>query len=127
MTGFLGNIEELTLKNNFFRQVLFTGQHAQVVLMSLNPGEEIGVEVHEIVDQFIRIETGSGKVIMNGEEHNISDGDAFVVPAGTKHNVVNLSEKEPLKLYTVYSPPHHKDGVVHKTKMAADADKADHL
>ena len=127
MTGYLQNIEELTLKNEYFRQVLFTGQHAQLVVMSLRPSEDIGMEVHEIVDQFLRVETGEGKVIMNGEEHVIKDGDAFVVPAGTKHNVLNTSSEKPLKLYTVYSPPHHKDGTVHKTKQAAEADKEDHL
>src|SRR5690242_18234346 len=113
MTGFLTNIEKQTLENTSFRKVLYTGQHAQVVVMSLKPSESIGMEVHEIVDQFIRIESGEGKVVMNSEEHKIKDGDAFVVPAGTKHNVTNTSSKNPLKLYTVYSPPHHKDGVIH--------------
>lgn len=127
MTGFLQNIEQLTLNNTYFRQVLYTGQHAQLVLMSLNPGEEIGMEVHEIVDQFLRVEAGEGKVLMNGEEHIVKNGDAFIVPAGTQHNVINTSSDKPLKLYTVYSPPHHKDGIVHKTKQEAEADKEDHL
>ncbi len=127
MTGFVGNIEQLTLSNNDFRRVLFTGQHAQLVLMSLLPNEEIGLEVHEIVDQFLRIEKGKAKVIMNDEEYVVNDGDAFLVPAGTKHNVVNLSNTETLKLYTVYSPPHHRDDTVHKTKGDAEIDKADHL
>lgn len=127
MIGFVGNIEDLTVKNIYFRQVLFTGQHSQLVVMSLLPGEDIGLEVHEIVDQFIRVEKGVGKVVMNGEEHLIKDGDALVVPAGTMHNVINLSEDQPLKLYTIYSPPHHKDGTVHKTKTEAEADKEDHL
>jgi mannose-6-phosphate isomerase-like protein (cupin superfamily) len=127
MTGFLQNIEELTLQNTHFRQVLYTGQHAQVVLMSLLPREEIGMEVHEIVDQFLRIESGEGKVIIGGEEHTIKGGDAFVVPASTRHNVINTSPDKPLKLYTLYSPPHHKDGIVHKTKQEAEADKEDHL
>lgn len=127
MTGYLQNIEEITLKNEYFRQVLFTGQHAQLVVMSLKPGQEIGMEVHEIVDQFLRVEAGEGKVIMNGEEHLIKDGDAFVVPAGTQHNVTNTSAEKPLKLYTIYSPPHHKDATVHKTKEEAEADKEDHL
>lgn len=127
MTGYLQNIEEVTLKNNYFRQVLFTGQHVQLVVMSLKPNEEIGMEIHEIVDQFLRIEAGEGKVIMNGEEHTIKDGDAFVVPAGTEHNVINTSAENPLKLYTVYSPPHHKDETVHKTKQEAEADEEDHL
>ena len=127
MTGFLVNIERKTLENENFREVLYTGQHSQVVLMSLKPREEIGFEIHEIFDQFIRIESGEGKVIMNEEEHLVNSGDAFVVPAGVRHNVINLSNEKSLKLYTLYSPPHHKDGVVHKTKQEAEADKADHL
>lgn len=124
---FIGNIEKLTLENTNFRQVLFTGQHAQLVLMSLAPGQEIGEEIHEIVDQFLRIEQGEGKVIMDGQESLIKDGDAFIVPAGTRHNVINTSSSEPLKLYTLYSPPHHKDGTVHKTKAQAEADSKDHI
>lgn len=127
MTGFLQNIEELTLQNTNFRQVLYTGQHTQLVLMSLKPGEEIGMEVHEIVDQFIRVEAGMGKVMMNEIEHELKDGDAFVVPAETQHNVINTSPDKPLKLYTLYSPPHHKDGVVHATKQDAETDTEDHL
>lgn len=127
MIGFLQNIEKLTLENTNFRHVLYTGQHVQLVLMSLQPSEEIGMEVHEIVDQFLRVETGEGKVVMNGEEHSIKDGYAFVVPAGTQHNVINSSPDKPLKLYTLYSPPHHKDGTIHKTKQEAGADKEDHL
>ncbi len=127
MTGYLQNIEAVTLKNEYFRQVLYTGQHVQLVIMSLKPNEDIGTEIHEIVDQFLRVEAGEGKVIMNGEEYLIKDGDAFVVPAGTKHNVINTSSEKPLKLYTIYSPPHHKDGTVHKTKQEAEADKEDHL
>lgn len=127
MTGFLQNIEKLTLQNNYFRQVLYTGQHTQLVIMSLLPNEEIGVEVHAVVDQFFRVEAGEGKVIMNGEERTIKDGDAFVIPAETKHNVINTSTDKPLKLYTLYSPPHHKDGIIHKTKQEAELDKEDHL
>jgi len=127
MTGYLQNIEEVTLANEYFRQVLFTGQHAQLVVMSLKPLEEIGLEVHGIVDQFLRVEAGQGKVIMNGEEHQVKDGDAFMVPAGIKHNVINISSENPLKLYTIYSPPHHKDGTLHKTKHDAEADKDDHI
>lgn len=127
MTGYLNNIEETTLHNAFFRHVLYTGQHAQLVVMSLKPGEDIGEEVHEIVDQFLRVEAGEGKVIMNGEEQLVSDGVAFVVPAGVRHNVINTSSENPLKLYTIYSPPHHKDGTVHQTKQDAEADTADHL
>ncbi|MDO8497341.1 MAG: cupin domain-containing protein [bacterium] len=127
MTGYIGNIEKLTLANTYFRQVLYTGQHNQLVLMCLQPNEEIGVEVHEIVDQFLRIEEGEGKVIMNGEEHLVKDGDAIIVPAGAKHNVINTSSEKQLKLYTVYSPPHHKDDTIHKTKAEAEADTTDHL
>jgi len=125
--GFVDNIEELTLTNNNFRQVLFTGQHAQLVVMSLNPSEDIGMEVHSTTDQFLRVEKGEGKVIMNGEESLLKDGSAIVVPAGTEHNVVNTSSQNPLKLYTVYSPPHHKDLTIHATKKDAEADTEDHL
>lgn len=121
MTGYLGNIEKITLANTFFRQVLYTGKHAQLVVMSLRPGEDIGLEVHTHVDQFFRIEAGVGKVVMNGEEAEITDGDAFIVPAGTEHNVINTSADESLQLYTVYSPPNHPDGTVHKTKAEAEA------
>jgi len=122
MTGFVGDIEKLTENNDYFRQVLFTGQFAQLVVMSLKPGEEIGNEIHHTVDQFFRIEEGEGKFIFNGtEEHVVHDGDAVIVPAGTFHNVINNSTKEPLKLYTLYSPPNHPDGTVHKTKAEADA------
>lgn len=127
MAGFIGNIEKLTLDNTNFRQVLFTGQHTQLVLMSLALGEEIGMEIHEVVDQFIRIEQGEGKVIMDGQENPIKDGDAFIVPAGTQHNVINTSNSAPLKLYTLYSPPHHKDGIIHKTKAEGEADSGDHI
>ncbi len=127
MTGFVGNIEELTLSNNNFRKVIYTGQHTQLVLMSLLPNEEIGMEVHEITDQFLRIEKGEGKVIMNKEEYLIKDGSAILVPAGTQHNIINTSSVNPIKLYTVYSPPHHKDGTIHKTKQEAEADTTDHL
>lgn len=127
MTGYLDNIEKRTLENTNFRRVLYTGQHAQLVVMSLQPSEDIGQEVHEIVDQFIRVEAGQGTLLLNGEEHPIGDGDAFVIPAGTQHNVVNASSDKSLKLYTIYSPPHHKDGVIHATKADAAADKEDHL
>lgn len=127
MIGFIGDIEELTLANNNFRKVIYTGQHAQLVLMSLNPNEDIGMEVHPTTDQFLRIEEGEGKVVMNGEEHLIKDGSAIVVPAGTEHNIINTSSVNPLKLYTIYSPPHHKDGTVHKTKQDASKDTGDHL
>lgn len=127
MVGFVGNIEKLTLANSFFRQVLFTGAHSQLVLMCLQPNEEIGLETHPNVDQFFRVEEGEGKVILNGEEHVIGDGDAIVVPAGTEHNVINTSATSQLKLYTIYSPAQHKDGTIHKTKAEAMADETDHV
>ena len=123
MTGYVGPIEKQTLANNFFRQVLFTGKHAQLVVMCLQPAEEIGNEVHNNVDQFFRIEQGEAKFIFNEkEEHVVHDGGAVIVPAGTFHNVINTG-KGRLKLYTIYSPPNHPDGTVHKTK--AEADKAE--
>ncbi len=127
MTGYTTDIEEATRANTYFRQVVYTAPHSQLVLMCLQPNEEIGMEVHDTVDQFFRIEEGEGKVIMNGEEAPIKDGSAIVVPAGTQHNVVNTSAEKQLKLYTIYSPPNHKDGVVHKTKAEAEADTEDHL
>ena len=122
MTGFFGPIEEQTLKNNYFRQVLFTGKHCQLVVMCLQPGEEIGNEVHASVDQFFRIEAGEARFVLNGtEEHLVHDNDAVVVPAGAYHNVINASKTKQLKLYTVYSPPNHPDGTVHKNKAEAEA------
>lgn len=122
--GFVTNIEKDTLENDNFRKVLYTSKHGQVVVMSLLPNEEIGMEVHETVDQFFRIDSGEGKVIIDGEEAKIEDGFAVVVPAGSEHNVINTSSDKPLKLYTIYMPPHHKDGVIHATK--ADAEIAEH-
>lgn len=119
MTGYVVNIEEKSLANNYFRQVLFTGPHSQLVVMALAPGEDIGMETHEDVDQFIRVEAGRGKAILNGEEHDLEDGSAVVIPAGTAHNIINLSQSDQLKLYTVYTPPEHPDGTVHKTKAEA--------
>jgi len=127
MIGYVDNIEAKTLANTFFREVLFTGKYAQLVVMSLLPNEEIGMEVHQAVDQFFRVEKGQGKVIMNGEEHGVKDGSAIIVPAGTEHNVVNTSSSEPLKLYTIYSPPNHPDGTIHKTKAEATTDEEDHV
>ncbi len=125
MTGFHGSIEKLTLKNKYFRQVLFTGKYCQLVVMCLQPGEEIGSEVHRKVDQFFRIEKGKAKFVLNRREEFVARGtDAVVVPAGTYHNVINASKTEPLKLYTVYSPPNHPDGTVHKTKADAEAAEA---
>ncbi len=125
MKPFVGPIEKQTLKNTYFRQVLFTGKHAQLVVMCLQPGEEIGNEVHHAVDQFFRIEQGKAKFVFNEkEEQLVGDGDAVVVPAGTYHNVINMSKRGRLKLYTIYSPPNHPDGTVHKTKVEADAVEA---
>ena len=126
MTGYVTNIESDTLENDDYRRVLFTGENIQLVLMTLQPGEEIGLEVHEEHDQFIRVETGSGRAILNGEKHKLEDGVAVVIPAGTEHNVINTSRNEPLKLYTLYSPPEHPDGTVHKTKAEADEYERQH-
>jgi len=120
MVGYVINLEEKTKTNTNFRTVLYTAKHSQLVVMSLKAGEDIGMEVHDTVDQFIRVESGTGKVIMNGEENAISDGFAFVIPAGTNHNVVNTGDVE-MKLYTVYTPPNHKDGTMHVTKADAEA------
>jgi len=122
MTAYVGPIEKLTEKNKNFRQVLFTGKHLQLVLMCLQPDEEIGNEVHDNVDQFFRIEKGKARFVFNDtEEHLVGAGDAVVVPAGTYHNVINASSAKKLKLYTVYTPPQHADGTIHKTKEEADA------
>ena len=122
MKGYRGEIEKDTLANSNFRKVLYTGKHSQLVLMSLRPNEEIGMEVHEENDQFFRFEKGTGKVLIDGNEYEVSDGVAIVVPAGAEHNVINVSESEDLKLYTIYSPAHHQDGVVRATKEEAEAD-----
>ena len=122
MAGYHGAIENLTLTNTNFRQVLFTGKHSQLVLMNLKPRQEIGIEVHDNVDQFFRFEKGTGKVVIDKTEYQVVDGDAVVVPAGSIHNIVNTSESEDLKLYTIYSPAHHKDGIVRTTKAEAEAD-----
>jgi mannose-6-phosphate isomerase-like protein (cupin superfamily) len=121
MKGYIANIEQASIANTNFRQVLYTSKHSQLVLMSLLPGEEIGEEVHHL-DQFFRVESGEGKAVLDGVEHLISDGSAIVVPEGALHNIINTSEVEPLKLYTLYSPPNHRDGVVHPTKAQAEAD-----
>ena len=123
MKGFVQNIEEATMRNNNFRRVLYTAKKSQLVLMSLKPMEEIGMEVHKDNDQFFRIEAGQGKVIIDGNEYAVKDGFAVVVPAGSEHNVINTSGSEPLKLYTIYSPAHHRDGVVHATKEQAMSDE----
>ena len=127
MNAFVGDIEELTETNENFRKVLFTGKHTQLVVMSLKGGEEIGREVHDDVDQFFCIEEGEAEFIFNDEErHHVKTGGAVVVPAGIIHNVINLSETEDLKLYTLYSPPNHPEGTRHVTKAEADAAEEHH-
>ena len=126
MTGYYGNIEDLTVKNSYFRQVLFTGQHTQLVLMSLKSGEDIGKEVHNNVDQFFRFEAGTGKVIIGNEEYEVKDGDVIIVPAGSEHNIINIGSGD-LKLYSLYSPPNHPDKTIHKTKEeAVEAEEHEH-
>lgn len=125
MKGYVINIEKATKENKYFRKVLYTAKHSQLVLMTLKPGEEIGEETHTL-DQFIRIEEGKGRAILDGAEHKIGSGSAIVIPAGTKHNVINDVGGE-MRLYTVYSPPEHKDGVVHRGKADALADKEDYF
>ncbi len=121
MKGFHQNIEKATLENNNFRKVLYTGKNSQLVLMSLKPQEDIGLEIHKENDQFFRFEQGKGKCLINGQEYLVEDGSAVVVPAGAEHNIINLSASEDLKLYTIYSPAHHKDQIVRVTKEEAEA------
>ena len=116
MKGYVTDIERATLENRDYRHVLFTGPNTQLVLMSLAPGEEIGLETHAEHDQFIRVESGTGTVLLGGEEHRLADGVAVIIPAGIEHNVINTSRDSPLRLYTLYSPPEHPDGTVHHTK-----------
>lgn len=123
MKGFVSNIEKATLENNNFRKVLYTSKHSQLVLMSLRPNEEIGMEVHPDNDQFFRFEKGQGKCVIDGNEYELSDGIAVIIPAGSQHNIINTSSTDELKLYTIYSPAHHKDGVVHTTKEVALVDE----
>ncbi|HJO89769.1 MAG: cupin domain-containing protein [Candidatus Pacebacteria bacterium] len=120
MKGYNTNIEKVTKENTDFRRVLYTSKNSQLVLMSIKPGEEIGMEVHGL-DQFLRFEQGEGKAVLDGVESSVEDGSAVVVPAGTQHNFINTGDVD-LKLYTIYSPPNHKDGVIHKTKEEAEAD-----
>lgn len=123
MKGYVDNIEKATLANADFRRVLYTGKNLQLVLMTLPPGCDIGEEVHEDRDQFFRVEEGEGVVRIDGVDHHVTDDFAVIVPAGARHNVIN-SGSEPLRLYTIYGPPEHKDGVVHVTKEQAEADHA---
>ncbi|MEP7149102.1 MAG: cupin domain-containing protein [Acidobacteriota bacterium] len=121
MKGFKSNIEKDTLKNKNFRKVLYSASHCQLVLMSLRPKEEVGLETHTENDQFFRFEAGRGRVEIDGNKYSVKDGDAVIIPAGAKHNVINTSTTEELKMYTIYSPPHHKDQIVRKTKAEAEA------
>jgi mannose-6-phosphate isomerase-like protein (cupin superfamily) len=121
MKGYVTNVERDTISNEDFRRVLFTGMNIQLVLMTLQPGEEIGLEAHRDHDQFIRVEQGKGIVVLDGKENVLSDGSAVVIPASVEHNVVNTSSDAPLRLYTLYSPPEHPHGTVHRTKLDADA------
>ena len=123
MKGFKSNIEKDTLGNKNFRKVLYTGKHLQLVLMSLKVGEDIGAEIHPDNDQFFRFESGSGKCVIDGNEYTVKDGDVIVVPAGAKHNVINTGNTGDLKMYTIYGPPNHQDGIIRKTKE--DAEKMD--
>lgn len=120
MKGFKSNIENDTLKNTNFRDVIYTGKYLQLVLMSLKIGEDIGEEIHKNNDQFFRFEGGTGKCIIDGNEYDVKDGDAIIVPAGAKHNVINVDSKKALKMYTIYASPHHKDGIVRATKKDAE-------
>ncbi len=126
MNSFSTNIEEKTQQNDFFREVLFTAPHSQLVVMSLLPMEDIGVEIHSDGDQFIRIESGEGKAIVDGQEYILADGSVVIIPAGAQHNIINTSADNKLKLYTIYSPAHHAEGTIHKTKAEALASEASH-
>ncbi|QQS32090.1 MAG: cupin domain-containing protein [Acidobacteriota bacterium] len=121
MKGYKSNIEKETLKNKNFRKVLYTSAYSQLVLMSIKPKEEIGSEVHAENDQFLRFEGGTGRVMVDDNKYTVKDGDAVVIPAGARHNVINTSATEDLKIYTIYSPPHHKDQIIRKTKEEAEA------
>lgn len=123
MNGYKDDIETLTRNNTFFRKVLYTAKHCQLVIMSLKPNEDIGEEIHEKEDQFFRFEQGNGKVIIDSEEMYVKDGDVVIVPAGAKHNIINTSNSENLKLYTIYAPAHHPDGTIHETKLEAEANE----
>lgn len=126
MKGYINNIEKISLENQDFRRVLYTAKNSQLVVMSIPASEDIGEETHEL-DQFIRCERGTGKAILDGVENEIQDGFVVIIPAGTKHNIVNTSGTESLQLYTLYSPPNHKDGTIHKTKADAVADEKEHF
>ena len=125
MKGFKSNIERDTLENNNFRKVLYSGKHLQLVLMSIKVGGEIGEEIHHDNDQFFRFESGTGKCVIDGNEYNLKDGDAIIIPAGAKHNIINTNDTAELKMYTIYAPPHHKDGIVRTTKEDAEKNEAE--
>jgi mannose-6-phosphate isomerase-like protein (cupin superfamily) len=120
MKGFKSNIEKDSLRNENFRKVVYSGKHLQVVIMSLNPGEDIGLETHPGTDQFFRFEGGQGKCIIDGNEYKVENGDAIVIPAGSEHNVINTDSVKGLKMYTIYAPPQHKDGLINATKKDAE-------
>ena len=120
MKGFKTNIDRITIENENFREVLYTSKHSQLVLMNLKPSEEIGIETHPGNDQFFRIEAGHGKCVIDGNEYDINAGDAIVIPAGAKHNIINTDNNAELKMYTIYSPPHHKDGITRSSKKEAE-------
>ena len=121
MAGYHTDIKKKTEENEYFREVLFTGPHSQLVVMALKPGEDIGMETHPDTDQFFRVEEGKGKAVLDGQEYELEDGSAIVIPAGTEHNVINTSSTKSLKMYTIYTPPEHPDGTIHKTKAEAVA------
>ena len=125
MKGYHANITNLSVQNTNFREVLYTGKHSQLVLMSLLPNEEIGMETHSDNDQFFRIESGSGKCMIDGNTYDLKDDDVIIVPAGAMHNIINTSSSESLKLYTIYSPAHHKDGIIRTTKEEASSNEAE--
>ncbi len=125
MKGFHANLEQDTIANENFRKVVYTGKHCQLVLMRLQPGEDIGLEVHTDNDQFFRFDAGNGRVVIDDNAYEVTDGSAIIVPAGAQHNVINTSKTEALKLYTIYSPAHHKDGIVRATKAEAEANEED--
>jgi mannose-6-phosphate isomerase-like protein (cupin superfamily) len=126
MSGYSINLEQRTLAGDNFREVLYTTKRSQLVIMTLQPGQEIGLEKHEDHDQFIRVEAGQGVAVLDGERHALEDGVAVVIPAGTEHNVINTSDSEPMRLYTLYTPPEHPDGIVHATKADADEYERQH-
>lgn len=126
MAGYYVDIEKRARENDYFREVLFTGPLSQLVVMSLQPGEEIGLEIHLENDQFIRVEEGRGKAILAGEEYHLQEGSAIIIPAGTEHNIINTSSKKALKLYTLYTPPQHPRGTIHKTRADAETYEDEH-